>query len=141
MRASRRKACLTEIVAKSSRKILLADDHELIRRGTRALLESRGETEVWEAENGREAVEKTRELKPHLVILDISMPLLDGFGAAREIRKFAPETAILIVPLDRTEAFAEVARKIGICGYVTKSEGSGHSGSPDIAHRTSLCSP
>jgi DNA-binding NarL/FixJ family response regulator len=104
-------------------RILLADDHELIRRGTRSLLESLHNTEVLEAENGREAVEKTRELKPDLVILDVSMPVLDGFGAAREIRKFAPETQILIVSLSRTEAFIEVARRIGVSGYVTKSEG------------------
>jgi DNA-binding NarL/FixJ family response regulator len=105
-------------------RILLADDHELIRRGTRSLLESLHNTEVLEAENGREAVEKTRELKPDLVILDVSMPVLDGFSAAREIRKFAPETQILIVSLSRTEAFIEVARRIGVSGYVTKSEGA-----------------
>ena len=69
-----------------------------MRRGTRALLESRGGTEVWEAKDGKEAIEKTRELKPDLVILDVSMPLLDGFSAAREIKTFLrPQTRILIV--------------------------------------------
>jgi DNA-binding NarL/FixJ family response regulator len=109
---------------KSSWKILIADDHELIRRGTRALLESRGRIEVWEAKNGKEAVEKTRELKPDLVILDISMPVLDGFSAARAIRKFAPDIEILIVSVNKTEMFADIANRIGVSGYLTKSEGS-----------------
>jgi DNA-binding NarL/FixJ family response regulator len=106
-------------------KILIADDHELIRRGTRSLLESRFGTNVWEAENGKEAIEKARALRPHLVILDVSMPLLDGFSAASEIKKFAPETQILIVSFSKTDAFAEVARKIGVAGYFTKSESAG----------------
>jgi DNA-binding NarL/FixJ family response regulator len=105
-------------------KILIADDHELIRKGARAALEARGQTEVWEAENGKEAVEKARALQPHLAILDISMPFLDGFTAARQIREVAPETKILIVSLNKTETFVDVARKIGICGYVTKSDGT-----------------
>jgi CheY-like chemotaxis protein len=105
-------------------KILIADDHELIRKGARAALEGRGQTQVWEAENGKEAVEKASALKPHLVILDISMPLLDGFSAAREIRKLSPDTKILIVSFNRTEAFIEVARKIGVWGYVLKSDGT-----------------
>jgi DNA-binding NarL/FixJ family response regulator len=115
---------MTEATQKSGWHILIADDHELIRRGTRSLLESRINTEVWEAENGREAVDKARTLKPDLVILDVSMPLLDGFSAAREIKQFAPETRILVVSLSRTDAFMDVARKIGVNGYVMKSEGS-----------------
>jgi DNA-binding NarL/FixJ family response regulator len=115
---------MIEATQKPGWHILVADDHELIRKGTRSLLESRGNTKVWEAENGREAVEKTRELKPDLVILDVSMPLLDGFSAAREIIEFAPETRILIVSLTRTDAFVAVAHKIGVSGYLTKSEGS-----------------
>ena len=115
---------MTEATRKFSWHILIADDHELIRRGTRSLLESRIDTEVWEAENGREAVDKARTLKPDLVILDVSMPLLDGFSAARKIKEFAPETRILVVSLSRTDAFIDVARKIGVNGYVLKSEGS-----------------
>jgi two-component system response regulator NreC len=114
----------TSAPSPSSWKILIADDHELIRKGARAALEATGTMEVWEAENGQEAVEKARDLKPHLVTLDISMPLLDGFTAARQIREIAPDTKILIVSLNRTEAFIDVARKIGICGYVLKSDGT-----------------
>jgi DNA-binding NarL/FixJ family response regulator len=109
---------------KSVWHILIADDHELVRRGTRSLLESLGSMRVTEVANGREAIEKTQELNPDLVLLDISMPVLDGFSAAREIRRLSPHTRILIVSLNRTEAFVDVARKIGVSGYVTKSEGS-----------------
>ena len=115
---------MTQGMPKAGCRILIADDHELMRRGTRSLLESRDGTEVWEARDGKEAVEKTRELKPDLVILDVSMPLLDGFSAAREIKTFAPQTRILIVSLDRSDTFVDVARKIGVSGYLTKSEGS-----------------
>lgn len=103
-------------------RILIADDHEMVRRGIRSLLESRGDIEVSEASDGREAVEKTIDLKPDVVILDISMPLLDGFTAAREIRKVAPGTAILILTFEKTDAHAEVARRIGVSGYLTKGE-------------------
>src|SRR5271170_8041357 len=115
---------MTQEMPKVGCRILIADDHELMGRGTRSLLESRDGTEVWEAKDGKEAVEKTRELKPDLVILDVSMPLLDGFSAAREIKTFAPQTRILIVSLDRSDTFVDVARKIGVSGYLTKSEGS-----------------
>src|SRR5579863_4452662 len=109
-------------ISKPLPRVLIADDHELVRRGMKSLLEFENNIEVWEASNGTEAVQKTRELKPDLVILDISMPLLDGFTAAREIRAFAPHTPILIVSLNRTDAFVDVARKIGVDGYLIKSE-------------------
>lgn len=118
------RASMTKTTPHSCWRILVADDHELIRTGTRFLLESRCKAEVREAANGKEAVEKTTEWKPDLVILDVSMPLLDGFSAAREIRKVVPETQILIVSFNRTEAFQDVARRIGVSGYLTKSEGS-----------------
>ncbi len=70
-----------------SSRILIADDHEMVRRGIRSLLEARHDFEVSEARDGRQAVDKTIELKPDLVILDVAMPLLDGFSAAREIKK------------------------------------------------------
>lgn len=105
-------------------RILIADDHEMMRLGVRSLLESHREVEVLEASDGREAVEKTVHSKPDLVILDVSMPFLDGFSAAREIKKVAPETPILILTFQKTDALAEVARKIGVNGYLTKGEDS-----------------
>jgi DNA-binding NarL/FixJ family response regulator len=103
-------------------RILIADDHEIMRRGVRSVLESRRDVDVCEAENGVEAVQKTKEMKPDLVILDVSMPLLDGFSAARQIKEMSPLTPILIFSLHRTEAFLEVAQKIGVSGYISKSE-------------------
>ena len=104
-------------------RILLADDHEAVRRGMRALLETQ---EGWkicgEAENGQEAFEKTKTLKPDIVILDISMPILSGFGAAKLIKERFPELPILAYSMYRSEAFLEEARRIGLGGYVAKSE-------------------
>ena len=105
-------------------RILVADDHEMIRQGTRAVLETHGDFEICEAEDGKEAIEKVRDLKPDLVILDITMPKLDGLSAAREIRIIAPLTPILIVSFNKTDVFAEVARRIGVSGYISKSDGA-----------------
>ena len=103
-------------------RILIADDHEIMRRGVRSVLESRHDVEVCEANDGEEAVEKTKELQPDLVILDISMPRLDGFSAARRIKEASPLTPIVIFSLNRTEAFIEIAQKIGASAYITKGE-------------------
>jgi DNA-binding NarL/FixJ family response regulator len=101
-------------------RILIVDDHEIMRRGIRSVLESRDDIEVYEAENGKEAIDKTHEIQPHLVILDVSMPVLDGFSAAREIKKVFPQIPIIIFSLDRTETFTEVAMKIGVSAYISK---------------------
>ena len=105
-------------------RILIADDHEIMRTGIRSVLESHGDFDVCEAKDGKEAIEKTKELKPDLVILDVSMPVLDGFSAAREIRKDFPRIPILFFSLNRTEVFTEVAQKIGVNGYITKLDDS-----------------
>lgn len=104
-------------------RILIADDHEFVRRGVRALLASRDGFEVcFEAANGQEAVEKARELKPDLIILDITMPILSGFDAARKIKEFSPETPIVILSMHRDKEYMKEAQKIGIQGYVRKSQ-------------------
>ena len=103
-------------------RILIADDHEMIRTGIRSLLESRNDVEVSEACDGREAVEKTLDLCPDLVILDVSMPLLDGFSAAREIRRLTPSTAVVILTFHKTDVLTELAREIGASGFLTKTD-------------------
>jgi len=104
-------------------RVLIADDHEMVRRGIRTLLESfHRDIQVLEASNGREAVEKAIGLKPDLVILDVSMPLLDGFSAAREIRKVAAGTPILILTFEKSRALTEMAKSIGVNGFITKDE-------------------
>jgi DNA-binding NarL/FixJ family response regulator len=107
--------------------VLIVDDHEMMRRGIRSVLESRDDVEAYEAENGKEAFDKTHEIQPHLVILDVSMPVLDGFSAAREIKKVFPQIPIMIFSLDRTETFAEVAKKIDVSAYVSKAMSARHS--------------
>jgi diguanylate cyclase (GGDEF)-like protein/PAS domain S-box-containing protein len=104
-------------------RVLIADDHEMVRRGLRSLLESsHRDIQVLEASNGREAVEKTIGSKPDLVILDVSMPLLDGFSAAREIKKVAAGTPILILSFEKSKTLTEMAKSIGVNGYITKDE-------------------
>ena len=106
-------------------RVLIADDHEMVRRGIRSLLETHYDIEVTEACDGREAVEKTVVQKPDLVILDVSMPLLDGLSAARQIRKVAPETAILFLTFQKSEMLRDEARRIGVIGCLTKGEDGG----------------
>jgi CheY-like chemotaxis protein len=102
-------------------RILIADDHEAVRRGVRSLL-TRDALEICgEAENGKEALEKVRELKPDLVILDVSMPVMNGFEAAREIRRFAPRTKIVLFSVHDSPQIIEIAKRAGADAYVLKS--------------------
>jgi two-component system, NarL family, nitrate/nitrite response regulator NarL len=104
-------------------RILIVDDHEAVRKGVRAILRSRPDIEVCgEAVNGQEAVEKALELKPDLIILDITMPVLDGFGAAKEIRSRSSDVPILFYSMNDGKALMESAKAIGANGFVTKSE-------------------
>lgn len=106
-------------------RILLADDHEVMRHCVRSMLESKGEWIVCgEADNGRVAIEKAKELKPDLVILDIAMPLVNGFEAARAIKGLLPDTAILAYTILKSEGFLNESQRIGFDGYISKSDGS-----------------
>lgn len=103
-------------------RILLADDHDVVRRGLRALLESRPRWEICgEASNGREAIELAEKLKPDVVVIDISMPELNGLEATREIRRKVPDAQVLIFTLHDSEYMAGEAVKVGAHGYVLKS--------------------
>jgi DNA-binding NarL/FixJ family response regulator len=104
-------------------RILIADDHEAVRKGVCAILSSREDVEICdEAENGKEAIEKAQSLKPDLIVLDITMPVLSGFEAAREIRKILPHVPILILSMHESNQLIEEAKKIGVQGYVTKTQ-------------------
>jgi DNA-binding NarL/FixJ family response regulator len=107
-------------------RILIVDDHEAVRKGVRAILRSRPDLEVCgEAINGEEAIAKAEELKPDLIILDITMPVLDGFGAAKVIRSRSADVPILFYSMNDGKALMESARAIGANGFVTKSEPGG----------------
>jgi DNA-binding NarL/FixJ family response regulator len=102
---------------------LIADDHELVRRGLRSLLASRPGWEICgEARDGVEAVEMTKKLEPDLILLDITMPRLNGLEAARMIRREVPSTQILILSQHDTEEMSASALEAGARGYVSKSD-------------------
>lgn len=104
-------------------RVLVADDHSAVRRGVCTILRSRKDIRVCgEAENGKEVIEKTRELEPDLIILDITMPILDGISAAREIRKFMPQVAILVLSMHRGKRAIQEAKLVGVQGFVSKSQ-------------------
>ena len=104
-------------------RILLADDHAVVRRGLRALLEARQDFEVCaEASNGREAVELALHHKPDVAVLDISLPIVNGIEATRQIRKEAPGTEVMIFTLHDRESEIRDVLHAGARGYVLKSE-------------------
>lgn len=103
-------------------RVLIVDDHELIRRGIRSVLSVEADWEVCgEAVDGLEGVAKARELSPDVVIMDVSMPHLNGLDATREIRKTLPSTEVLIVSQHESQEMARQARVAGAKGYVVKS--------------------
>jgi len=115
-------ALLSENDVKTLR-ILVADDHDLMRRGVIALLQSRAGWEVCgEAHTGREAVAKAEELKPDVVILDISMPELNGVEAARRIRKALPNAEVLILSVHYSDQLIREILDAGVRGYMVKSD-------------------
>ena len=104
-------------------RLLLADDHEVVRRGLKTLLEMQpGWQVVGEAMTGREAVEQVRSLKPHVAIVDMSMPELNGLEATRKIAKLAPGTQVLILTQHESEQMVQAFLTAGARGYVMKSD-------------------
>jgi DNA-binding NarL/FixJ family response regulator len=104
-------------------KLLLADDHEIVREGLRSLLGARRDFEiVGEAADGREAVALVEELKPDIVILDISMPLLNGLEATRQILKMRPRTKVLILTMHESDSLVREILDVGARGYILKTD-------------------
>lgn len=108
-------------------RILLADDHEIVRKGLRTVLEERSDWEVCaEATSGREAVQLATETKPDVVVMDISMPELNGLEAARQIMKTLPRTEVLILTVHDSENLVQEVLDVGARGYLLKSDASDH---------------
>ena len=102
-------------------RILIAEDHTLFRQGLKALLSLEPEfTVVGEAADGLQAIQSANELKPDLILLDISMPRVDGLAAIREIKSVCPEAKILILTVHKTEEHVLESLKSGASGYVLK---------------------
>jgi DNA-binding NarL/FixJ family response regulator len=100
-------------------RILLVDDHELIRKGIRSLLSSDWDV-CGEAANGAEAIDKVHTLKPDLVLLDLGMPVMGGTAAARAIRKIAPEIKIVLLSMHGSESMEQLEKLVHIDGYLSK---------------------
>jgi two-component system response regulator NreC len=102
-------------------RILLADDHTLVRHGLRKLLEERPEWEVVaEAGDGREAVRLAEQHKPDVAILDVAMPLLNGIEATRQITRRVPGTRVLVLSMHADEAYVTQILQAGATGYLLK---------------------
>lgn len=103
-------------------RILIADDHDIVREGLITLLATRTDFRVCgEAATGREAVAKARELKPHVVVLDFSMPELNGVEATRQIRAALPGTEVLILTMHDSETLAHEVLTAGARGFLLKT--------------------
>lgn len=102
-------------------RIVIAEDHTILREGLKALLSSHADLEVvGEAVDGREAIRRVEELTPDLVLLDLSMPRMDGMEAIREIRKQSPRTKILALTVHKAEEYVLTALQSGADGYALK---------------------
>src|SRR5260370_36226384 len=103
-------------------RILIADDHEVVRKGLVALLQAQPDWQVCgEASEGRQAVEKTFQLKPDVVILDIGMPNLNGLEATRQILKINPQARVLILTLHDSDQVVREVLNAGASGFLLKS--------------------
>jgi DNA-binding NarL/FixJ family response regulator len=102
-------------------EVFLADDHAVVRDGLRFLLEAQRDIKVvGVADNGREAVRQVQNLSPHVVVLDIAMPGLNGLEAAAQIRECCPSTQVVILSMHHTNEHIFQALKAGVQGYILK---------------------
>jgi len=102
-------------------RIIIADDHKVVREGTRELLQKENDLEVvGEAGDGRETVELVKELKPDVAIVDISMPVLNGIEATKQIKAISPRTAVLILTAYEYDQYVFALLEAGAAGYLLK---------------------
>jgi len=105
--------------------ILIADDHEVVRQGLRTILRAKADWHICgEGENGKEAVQLVAELKPDIVILDVTMPTMSGLEATQEIAKLRLSSRVLIFTMHDSGSLAKAVRKAGARGCVLKSRAS-----------------
>jgi PAS domain S-box-containing protein len=103
-------------------RLLIVDDHEVVRRGVRSLLSDQTGWDVCgEAIDGQDALDKARELKPDLIVMDVSMPRLNGLEATRQLRNLLPQCEVLVLSQHENSEMARQALKAGARGYVVKS--------------------
>ncbi len=100
-------------------RVLIADDHQLIAEGLRRIIESSCNV-VGTAGNGKDVITAVESLKPDLVLLDVSMPLMNGLDACRRIKAVAPEVRVIFVTMQRNQEFVREAFEAGASGYILK---------------------
>ena len=105
-------------------RILLADDHLIVRQGLKALLEREGFSVVAEVADGQEAIRSARERCPDVAVLDFGMPLLNGLGAAREILQACPRAKAILLTMHTEDHYVLEALQAGVKGYVVKTQAS-----------------
>jgi DNA-binding NarL/FixJ family response regulator len=103
-------------------KVLLADDHVLVRDGVKRILQNEGFEVLAEVSNGREAVDSSIKLHPDVALLDVSMPVLNGIDAAREIANACPRTKTILLTMYKEEQYLLQGLRSGITGYVLKTQ-------------------
>jgi len=102
-------------------KVVLVDDHTIVRKGLRSLLDAEADMDViGEAGDGKEAIELVGQLKPHIVVMDIGMPVLNGLEATRRIIKKHPDTRVLILTMHTNEEYVFEILQAGASGYIIK---------------------
>lgn len=102
------------------KRILLVDDHRLVREGLRRTLEDAGFDVVGEAENGADGLELAERLRPHVVLMDVSMPVMDGITATKRMRSRAPEARVVVLTMHSDTDLVDRARAAGAAGYLLK---------------------
>ena len=101
--------------------LVIADDDPAMREILHALIDSLGARVLAEADNGQSAIEEVQRVKPDILLLDVSMPVMSGFAAARFLREHEPQLLILIVSQYHERAYAQEALDMGISGYIMKA--------------------
>ncbi len=107
-------------------RVLVADDHPILRDGLKAILKEKNMEVVGEVSDGLQAISLCKQLAPDVAVVDVSMPLLNGIDAAREIRKVSPKTKIIILTMHTEERYVAAALRVGVSGYILKSKAASH---------------
>ncbi len=103
-------------------RILLADDHQIVRQGLKALLEQKGYVVAGEAADGHEAIQLALRLRPDISILDLAMPLINGINVTREVLRHLPQMKVILLTMHTEEQYVFEALRAGCTGYVVKTD-------------------